>query len=194
MGRPTVDMKGKVYGDLTAIAADGVMPGGGLRWRFSCSCGAEFLADGAAVRRGRIKSCGCAHDDLAGRTIGALTLLEPAEITSRGRSPRWRAECECGVEVEISRAELRRLQHPSCGCVPGWGAVDLRGRRFGLLLVVEPLPREGRQGVWWRCACECGNETKALAKDLLGGLRLSCGCRIRQRAPGDGVDRSRWAT
>ena len=38
--------------------------------------------------------------------------------------------------------------------------VDIRGQRFGTLMVIE------RVGKHWRCACDCGRERLALAGDL----------------------------
>lgn len=53
----------------------------------------------------------------------------------------------------------------------------LTGRIIGKLTVKEPLYRDYRRGVFWRCECECGNtEYKATSCDLLSGRIISCGC------------------
>lgn len=53
----------------------------------------------------------------------------------------------------------------------------LTGEVVGKLTVREPLYRDYRRGVFWRCDCECGNTTyQATSCDLLSGRIKSCGC------------------
>lgn len=52
-------MTGKTYGRLTAIEWAGSRKGGGAMWRLRCECGNTIVCDGANVRNGRTKSCGC---------------------------------------------------------------------------------------------------------------------------------------
>ena len=60
-------------------------------------------------------------------------------------------------------------------CRPMSGHVnDLRGQRFGMLRVVEYYGV--RQGAYWRCVCDCGNEVVTPSHDLVGGKTKSCGC------------------
>lgn len=59
--------------------------------------------------------------------------------------------------------------------------IDLTGRRFGRLLVLQ---REGSYvcegGIHstptWRCRCDCGRETVVLGLALRSGRTRSCGC------------------
>lgn len=53
---------------------------------------------------------------------------------------------------------------------PRW--VDLRGQRFGLLVVTG-----ARRGQAWVCTCDCGETTLGLAGDLNRGSKFSCGNR-----------------
>lgn len=56
-------------------------------------------------------------------------------------------------------------------------AHDLRGRRFGRLLVLDEAVR--RRGlITWLCRCECGNEVEVVGDDLRhrSGGTQSCGC------------------
>lgn len=50
--------------------------------------------------------------------------------------------------------------------------VDLTGRKFGML-----SPIEWRRGGFWRCICDCGNETIVDARRLIAGHTTSCGCK-----------------
>lgn len=56
--------------------------------------------------------------------------------------------------------------------------IDLTGQRFGRLLVLEPAAR--RNGVIWRCRCDCGAEHQVRAGHLRGGNIMSCGCLARE--------------
>ena len=55
-----IDETGNVYGRLTVLRTNGTLnKNGRLMWVCKCSCGAEKEIEGRAMRRGRIKSCGC---------------------------------------------------------------------------------------------------------------------------------------
>lgn len=60
---------------------------------------------------------------------------------------------------------------------------DLSGKRFGRLLVIEPLEQRSKKGyVLWRCKCDCGNEKIAESRNLLCGGTTSCGCFAREES------------
>ena len=53
--------------------------------------------------------------------------------------------------------------------------IDLTGKRFGRLTVVERA--ENKNGyTMWKCKCDCGNETVVYGAHLSGGKTKSCGC------------------
>lgn len=52
---------------------------------------------------------------------------------------------------------------------------DLRGKRFGRLVALEPCGRDKQGYVIWRCKCDCGNIKEASTKNLGNGT-ASCGC------------------
>ncbi len=54
-------------------------------------------------------------------------------------------------------------------------AVDMLGRRYGRLLVIERGPSV-RNGVHWWCQCDCGRRTLVLGAQLRNGGTQSCGC------------------
>lgn len=49
------------------------------------------------------------------------------------------------------------------------------GSRFGKLTVLGCEYDDNRCLVW-RCLCDCGNETTAVANQLITGRKVSCGC------------------
>jgi hypothetical protein len=54
--------------------------------------------------------------------------------------------------------------------------VDLTGRKFGRLTVIEQAPNKGRGKTTWLCRCDCGQEVAVLANSLISGNTRSCGC------------------
>lgn len=53
---------------------------------------------------------------------------------------------------------------------------DLRGKRFNRLTVIDQEKRENTKRHYWRCLCDCGNETVVEESHLKGGHTKSCGC------------------
>lgn len=57
--------------------------------------------------------------------------------------------------------------------------VDLTGRRFGMLTVLElfaPGIKTGTKKRTWTCQCECGQHSVVYGSNLLTGNTRSCGC------------------
>jgi len=58
---------------------------------------------------------------------------------------------------------------------------DLKGQRFGRLVVLHDTgERKGGQVVW-RCRCVCGEEVNVVGYSLTSGRTASCGCYQRER-------------
>lgn len=61
--------------------------------------------------------------------------------------------------------------------------IDLTGKIFGKLTVVEEYPQRTPQGsVQWKCQCECGNTTIVSGDNLRRNHTLSCGCLQKESA------------
>ena len=62
--------------------------------------------------------------------------------------------------------------------------IDLTGQKFGRLTVLyrdKEMEQEKHNGTtFWRCECDCGNETSVAAGSLKGGRTNSCGCLSEQ--------------
>lgn len=55
--------------------------------------------------------------------------------------------------------------------------VDITGLKFGKLLVLGKTDLRSNTGqIFWKCLCDCGNETRALSTSLKTGNTSSCGC------------------
>lgn len=54
--------------------------------------------------------------------------------------------------------------------------IDLSGKTFGRLTVLERADNSAKGNARWKCQCECGNETVVSGYDLRSGKTQSCGC------------------
>jgi hypothetical protein len=54
--------------------------------------------------------------------------------------------------------------------------IDLKGHRFGRLLVLDVVGTDIEHKAIWACQCDCGNKTEVVSGSLLNGSTTSCGC------------------
>lgn len=126
--------------------------------------------------------------DLTSERYGRLIVL--GEADRQGYHRLWRCQCDCGKEILARMNNLRNGHTQSCGClqaerVSTKNLVDLSGRRFGRLVVIDRAKRKSRR-VFWRCQCDCGKEIITTSDHLNQGYTISCGC-----ARSDGIKRAR---
>lgn len=57
--------------------------------------------------------------------------------------------------------------------------IDLKGCRFGRLVVKEVIRQKGK--IYWECLCDCGNKVIVSGCHLRSGHTQSCGCLQRER-------------
>lgn len=60
--------------------------------------------------------------------------------------------------------------------------IDLTGRRFGRLTVIERKGVGNDGCVTWLCRCDCGNMVVVRSRDLKSGATKSCGCYHKEHA------------
>jgi len=53
---------------------------------------------------------------------------------------------------------------------------DLTGQKFALLTVVDRSEKTTSGKAYWRCRCDCGNNTVVSGTNLITGAVKSCGC------------------
>ena len=58
--------------------------------------------------------------------------------------------------------------------------IDLTGKVFERLTVVERLYKKGNEW-YWRCKCQCGNMVEVAGVSLRRGSTKSCGCLKREK-------------
>jgi hypothetical protein len=54
--------------------------------------------------------------------------------------------------------------------------IDITGKRFSRLVVIERSPFQPNGQAAWLCRCDCGNETVVISQSLRGNGTKSCGC------------------
>jgi len=59
--------------------------------------------------------------------------------------------------------------------------IDLTGKTFGRLTVVERSFSPRRSRTIWICRCTCGQESDVISKHLVSGHTRSCGCLCKER-------------
>lgn len=67
--------------------------------------------------------------------------------------------------------------------------IDLTGKRFGKLVVMERADTTANKQIRWRCLCDCGIETVVMGQSLRRGQTKSCGC--SQALPKHGMYKSK---
>ena len=60
--------------------------------------------------------------------------------------------------------------------------LDLKGKRFGRLVVEEKTNLRDGTSIVWKCRCDCGNVSYVSSKNLLHSGTSSCGCLRKERA------------
>lgn len=82
-----------------------------------CACGRSRRLTVYAFTRGRSSSCGCAKFGTPlkpGDRFGRLTIIAPAETSSKGLA--FLCRCDCGNEKVVLRGSLTSGTTRSCGC------------------------------------------------------------------------------
>jgi hypothetical protein len=67
--------------------------------------------------------------------------------------------------------------------------IDMRGRRFGRLVVAVEDVTNKRGDAQWGCLCDCGGRVTVRGDSLRRGATLSCGCIRRETNRKTALDR-----
>ena len=132
--------------------------------------------------------------DLTNQRFGRLTVIgenpEPHRSRSGNITRRWDCRCDCGKRVTVLQSLLTTGNTKSCGCLSREKAAsrhkDLKGNRFGKLVVVKrvPLDKSYADGCQngWLCKCDCGKEVIVRTETLTSDHTKSCGCYATESA------------
>lgn len=176
------------YGVLYLEEAEPSITPGGTKQRqavFQCPyCPKSFISRIQDVKQGKIRSCGCFHNqlnhklffiDISGQRFGKLTAL----YTLPNDCTQWICQCDCGNTVIVHKNNLTSGNSTSCGCkriekLIAMRVKDISGQRFGKLIALYPINNSGKR--IWHCQCDCGNECDIQIDSLTTGNTTSCGC------------------
>lgn len=113
--------------------------------------------------------------DISGQRFGAVIAICASGKDSTGKTL-WECKCDCCTTFNATMLNLMSGNTKSCGCKKyGHRRVDLRGKRFGRLLVVDHVDN-GDGVARWACECDCGNTSIVPSSRLNSGKTKSCGC------------------
>jgi len=139
--------------------------------------------------------------NITDQIFNRLTVLEFSH-SDKGRA-RWKCQCECGNITIVSGKELRNGNTKSCGCLSRENTIarnkskkgqsrgykdDLKGQRYGKLLVLEFSHMDKHHKSHWLCKCDCDNEVTVSYSCLKKGHTSSCGCIRKETTAARGRD------
>ena len=110
--------------------------------------------------------------DITGKRFGRLVAIEPTNERTKQGDIIWKCKCDCGNTSNVSAKNLKVVK--SCGC--SHRKVDLKGKRYGSLVVVGWSDVIKNNKPTWECKCDCGKTTYLNTYDLTKGRTRSCGC------------------
>ena len=115
--------------------------------------------------------------DLIGKKFNNLSVIKRVENTKHGKT-KWLCKCDCGNTVEVVGSNLINGNTKGCGCLnyATKNAIDLTGKVYGKLTVINRTNKKKHSNYIWNCVCECGNQIKVKGSSLTTGNTLSCGC------------------
>lgn len=156
-------------------------------WNCKCDCGNVKTVREDRLINGLTSSCGCllhkqskTRLDLRNKKFGELTVIS-FDCTKQGKAY-WKCCCSCGNVVSVCGKLLKSGKVKSCGCLkhrPNVNRKDISKERFGKLTVL--CYSHTMNGVaYWKCLCDCGNETIVSRNNLVSNVTKSCGCLVHK--------------
>ena len=177
---------GKRFNRLTVLNKSHKRSGNHIMWECVCECGNIKIIDGQHLKTGKIKSCGCLHNQLArqrrlknllNKRFGKLLVVSKMNYVDKYKNILWKCMCDCGNIKIVNTHSLNSGNTKSCGCLRKQHnrKKDLTGKRFGMLLVLKESNKRKSNRITWYCKCDCGKYKNITSDMLIGGV-LSCGC------------------
>lgn len=178
-----IDLTNKKFDKLTVLNKTEKRKGEKILWECQCECGKIVYKTSTDLKRQTVnpKSCGCVKikkdgskllKDLTGQRFGNLIVLY--RVANQNGKVVWKCQCDCGNTTEVTGQNLKNGNTRSCGCSKKQYE-NLSLKKFGYL---QPISIEYviKGLYYWKCKCDCGNETVVSSKNLKNGNTRSCGC------------------
>lgn len=183
------DLTGRIYTYWTVLKDSGTKTNDGdTYWTCQCKCGTIRNVAGRSLRKEKSKSCGCYKKDhpskvsnFIGQKFDRLLILDQTDKRDGSGHIIWKCKCDCGNICYRSTANLKRInEFHSCGCYNieklKEKNIDLTGKRFGKLVIIEATNQRKNGNIVWKCKCDCGNIHYVTTNSLVSGNTQSCGC------------------
>lgn len=116
--------------------------------------------------------------NLTGQRFGKLTVIRQSPDKLYNEIA-YICKCACGNETIARKSHLIQGLKKSCGCLrkkSPTNVLNLEGKRFGKLTVIERAGKTKNDNALWLCQCDCGNTAVAMGTSLRRGDTISCGC------------------
>lgn len=189
-----LDLTGNRYGMLTVLGQGLFAEPGhqGIGWVCECDCGERISVGTKPLRDGEKRSCGCTRQpaqDLSGKRVGMLQVLERAPKRPREKVAAWLCRCDCGNTVRKRTRDLQDNSRTlSCGCTQASAPVNAVPVTGPLPFDEVPAPTkrpaaakrpalvklgEDAQGVTYQCPC--GNTPTVDRDTWRQGIKV-CAC------------------
>lgn len=174
------DLTGQRFGRLTVLHR--VEPKSyPIYWVCQCDCGEIKSIRSSNLTQGLTKSCGCLkNENLIGQKFNRLTVVELLPDRDNFRRKIYKCQCECGNYINVRASDLKSGNTKSCGCLNieklHERGIDLTGKKFGYLTVLERGEGSREDVLYWKCQCKCGTIVNVPSRNLREGKTISCGC------------------
>ena len=190
LGVRTKDLTDKKQGKLTFIKP-AKKENNRIYWWVSCECGnIQMIRSDSKntackecnnlIKKEKLK--GIFMNDLTNQKFEKLTALYPLD-ERKNKKIIWHCQCDCGNTVDVESQSLTSGNTKSCGCLRKEKAnftklkLNLIGKQFEYLTVLEETSERQYEKVVWKCQCECGNIVYLNTSRLTNGNDISCGCK-----------------
>lgn len=167
MGRPCIDLTGKLFDNWTVQSRAPNGASGQTMWWCVCDCNRKVKVDGQTLTHGHSHRCRrCTAEksveNLVGRIFGDLSVLARLP-KARDRNSVWLCQCliGCGRQVAVRGVDLRSGNVKSCG------------QKHDLTIY-----QEGRKKLYESTAVTCRNCPRKCMKSMWvrGGTRQCTNC------------------
>lgn len=160
----------------------------------SCTCGRRKWIRADSLKS--VRSCGClargtqfGPRDIEGRKFGKLIVIGASDKRDSRGAVLYKCKCDCGNIIYVAGRQLRNGHTKSCGCTRKEKFAkhiedikhNLVNRRFGRLTVIREIGVDKHRNIIWECRCDCGNTVSVIARSLIAGNTMSCGCISKEK-------------
>ncbi|MFR3285071.1 MAG: hypothetical protein ACLTR6_12690 [Clostridium fessum] len=124
------------------------------------------------------------REDLTGRRYGRLTVCREIKQAEKAAAITGCAGATAGKKNRGGVPSEKQGIRKCCGCyrkeLPSSRRIDLTGRQFGRLKVLEEADNSNRTGEYWKCVCSCGRLIERVQRKPVRGKTKSCGSACRR--------------